>query len=83
MSDVFSLMEEEVDAGKFDNINKDGASRLSNLIRHAIQVDKDIENAEQHLKDLKFNGNGCGSLCVDAVLQHQGERVRGRQRVNP
>ena len=26
MSDVFSLMEEEVDAGKFDTVNKEGAT---------------------------------------------------------
>ncbi len=55
MSDVFSLFEEgKVDADKFDNIDKEGASKLSNFIRQSIQIQKDIEDAEQHLKDLKF-----------------------------
>lgn len=72
MSDVFSLMEEEVDAGKFDNINKDGASRLSNLIRHAIQVDKDIENAEQHLKDLKFKKKKITTEDIPALMEEMG-----------
>jgi len=48
MSDVFALLQEEVDASKFDNVDKAGASDLSNLIRRSIQVDKDIEEAEQH-----------------------------------
>ena len=55
MSDVFSLFEEEaVNADKFDNVDKEGASDLSNFIRRSIQVDQDIKDAEQHLKDLKF-----------------------------
>ena len=53
MSDVFSLLEQEVDASKFDTINKDATSRLSDLIRRSIQLDKDIEDAEEHLKNLK------------------------------
>ena len=55
MSDVFSLFEEgKVDADKFDNVEKDGASRLSNLIRQSLDVQRQIEEAEQHVKDLKF-----------------------------
>lgn len=72
MSDVFSLMEEEVDASKFDNINKDGASKLSNLIRASIQVDKDIEDAEQHLKDLKFKKKKITTEDIPALMEEMG-----------
>ena len=52
---MYALFEKEkVDADKFDNIDKEGASKLSNFIRQSIQIQKDIEDAEQHLKDLKF-----------------------------
>ena len=55
MSDVFSLFEEEaVNADKFDNVQKEGASDLSNLIRRSLEIDKQIADAEQFLKDLKF-----------------------------
>ena len=72
MSDVFSLMEEEVDAGKFDTVNKEGASRLSNLIRQSIQVNKDIEAAEQHLKDLKFRKTKITTEDIPALMEEMG-----------
>ena len=60
MSDMYALFEKEkVDANKFDNVDKEGASRLSNLIRQSIQIQKEIEDAEQHLKDLKFKKRKC------------------------
>ena len=55
MSDVFSLFEEgTVDADKFDTVEKEGASRLSNLIRQSLDLDKQIADADQFVKDLKF-----------------------------
>ena len=72
MSDVFSLMEEEVDSGKFDTVNKEGASRLSNLIRQSIQVNKDIEVAEQHLKDLKFRKTKITTEDIPALMEEMG-----------
>ena len=49
MSDMYALFEKEkVDADKFDNIDKEGASKLSNFIRQSIQIQKDIEDEGLH-----------------------------------
>src|SRR5210317_421196 len=72
MSDVFALLQEEVDASKFDNVDKAGASDLSNLIRRSIQVDKDIEEAEQHLKDLKFKKRKINEEDIPMLMEEMG-----------
>ncbi len=72
MSDVFALLQEEVDASKFDNVDKDGASDLSNLIRRSIQIDKDIEEAEQHLKDLKFKKRKINEEDIPNLMDEMG-----------
>ena len=54
MGDIFSLMNEEVDAGKFDGVSGEKGSALSTLIRQSMKIDEDIATTEQHLKDLKF-----------------------------
>lgn len=72
MSDVFSLIEEEVDASKFDNVNKDAASRLSTLIRESIQVNKDIEDAEEHLKNLKYKKTKINTDDIPALMEEMG-----------
>lgn len=72
MSDVFALLQEEVDASKFDTVDKDGASDLSNLIRRSIQVDKEIEEAEQHLKDLKFKKRKINEEDIPMLMEEMG-----------
>ena len=47
MSDVFAQLEQEVDASKFDTVNSDSTSRLSDLIRKRLAVDVEIENTER------------------------------------
>ena len=53
MSDLFSLMEEEVDAKKFDTVDEAKGSRLSSLVRESMHLDDKISEAEKYLKDLK------------------------------
>ena len=40
MSDVFSLFDEEVNASKFDKVDGEKGSTLSNLIRQSMKVDR-------------------------------------------
>jgi len=54
MSDIFSLMDEAVEANKFDSVTTEGGSRLSHLIRESMDLDSKIADAEQYLKDLKY-----------------------------
>ena len=73
MSDMYALFEKEkVDADKFDNIDKEGASKLSNFIRQSIQIQKDIEDAEQHLKDLKFKKRKVNEEDIPNLMQEMG-----------
>ena len=73
MSDVFSLFEEgKVDADKFDNVEKDGASRLSNLIRQSLDVQRQIEEAEQHVKDLKFKKRKVDQEDIPMLMEEMG-----------
>jgi len=54
MSDVFSLFEEEAaNPQAFNKVSEGETSRLSTLIRQSIDLDKQIKDAEQHLKDLQ------------------------------
>jgi hypothetical protein len=73
MSDMYALFEKEkVDANKFDNVDKEGASRLSNLIRQSIQIQKEIEDAEQHLKDLKFKKRKVNEEDIPMLMEEMG-----------
>ena len=73
MSDMYALFEKEkVDADKFDNIDKEGASKLSNFIRQSIQIQKDIEDAEQHLKDLKFKKRKVNEEDIPMLMEEMG-----------
>ena len=73
MSDVFSLFEEEaVNADKFDNVQKEGASDLSNLIRRSIDIDKQIEETEQFLKDLKFKKRKTEQEDIPMLMEEMG-----------
>ena len=73
MSDVFSLFEEEaVNADKFDKVQKEGASDLSNLIRRSIDIDKQIEETEQFLKDLKFKKRKIEQEDIPMLMEEMG-----------
>ena len=73
MSDMYALFEKEkVDADKFDNVDKEGASKLSNFIRQSIQIQKDIEDAEQHLKDLKFKKRKVNEEDIPSLMEEMG-----------
>ena len=52
--DLFAHIEQKIDASKFDEVSTEGVADLSTLVRRKLQIDKDIEDAEQHLKNLKF-----------------------------
>ena len=47
MGDIFSLMNEEVDAGKFDGVSGEKGSALSTLIRQSMKIDEEIATKEQ------------------------------------
>lgn len=73
MSDVFSLFEEgSVDASKFDRVEKEGASRLSNLIRQSLDLDQQIADAEQHVKDLKFKKKKVDTDDIPMLMEEMG-----------
>ena len=73
MSDVFSLFEEgTVDADKFDTVEKEGASRLSNLIRQSLDLDKQIADAEQFVKDLKFKKRKVNEEDIPMLMEEMG-----------
>lgn len=72
MSDVFALLQDEVDADKFDKVEKDGGSQLSNLIRRSLQLDEDIKLAEEHLKDLKFRKRKVNEEDIPNLMQEMG-----------
>ena len=73
MSDVYALFEKEkIEPNKFDNVDKEGASRLSNLIRQSIQIQKEIEDAEQHLKDLKFKKRKVNEEDIPMLMAEMG-----------
>ena len=73
MSDVFSLFEEEaVNADKFDNVQKEGASDLSNMIRRSLEIDKQIADAEQFLKDLKYKKRKINEEDIPMLMEEMG-----------
>ena len=72
MSDIFSLMDEAVEADKFDTVSTEGASRLSNLIRESMDLDSKIADAEQYLKDLKYKKRKVNEEDIPALMQEMG-----------
>jgi hypothetical protein len=72
MSDVFSLFDEEVDANKFDKVDGEKGSTLSNLIRQSMEVDQKIAEAEQYLKDLKFQKRKVNEEDIPNLMQEMG-----------
>lgn len=69
MSDVFSLIDEAVDAEKFDKVDEGKGSRLSGLIRDSLDIDQKISEAEQYLKDLKFRKRKINEEDIPALMQ--------------
>lgn len=72
MSDVFSLFDEEVDANKFDKVDGEKGSTLSSLIRQSMEVDQKIAEAEQYLKDLKFQKRKVNEEDIPNLMQEMG-----------
>jgi hypothetical protein len=72
MSDVFSLFDEEVNASKFDKVDGERGSTLSNLIRHSIEIDAKIAEAEQYVKDLKFQKRKVNEEDIPNLMQEMG-----------
>jgi len=72
MSDVFSLFDEEVDADKFDKVDEEKGSTLSGLIRQSLEVDQKIADAEQYLKDLKFQKRKVNEEDIPNLMQEMG-----------
>lgn len=72
MSDIFSLMDEAVEANKFDSVTTEGGSRLSHLIRESMDLDSKIADAEQYLKDLKYKKRKVNEEDIPALMQEMG-----------
>ena len=72
MGDIFSLIDEEVDANKFDKVSGEKGSALSTLIRESMKIDEDIATTEQYLKDLKFKKRKVNEEDIPALMQEMG-----------
>ena len=72
MSDIFSLIDEEVDAQKFDKVDGEKGSALSTLIRQSMKIDEEIATTEQYLKDLKFRKRKVNEEDIPALMQEMG-----------
>ena len=73
MNDLHALLEgAAIEADKFDQVDKDDASLLSNLIRRSIDIDDQIKDAEQHLKDLKFKKHKINTEDIPALMENMG-----------
>ena len=72
MSDVFSLFDEEVNAAKFDKVDGERGSALASLIRHSIEIEAKIAEAEQYVKDLKFQKRKVNEEDIPALMEEMG-----------
>jgi len=72
MAEWFQLLDEAVEADKFDNVDTKGGSRLSSLIRESIKADEDIAAAEQYLKDLKYKKRKINEEDIPALMEEMG-----------
>jgi len=69
MSDVFSLIDESVEADKFDKIDETKGSRLSSLVKQSLDMDQQIADTEKFLKDLKFKKRKINEEDIPALMQ--------------
>jgi len=72
MSDIFSLMDEEVDAQKFDKVSQEKGSTLSTLVRQSMEIDEEIAATEQQLKNLKFRKRKVNEEDIPALMNEMG-----------
>ena len=73
MSDVFSLFEEEAaNPQAFNKVSEGETSKLSTLIRQSIDLDKEIKDAEQHLKDLQQRKRTVDEEDIPSLMQTMG-----------
>ena len=72
MSDIFSLMDEDVDAQKFDKVSQEKGSTLSTLVRQSMEIDEEIAATEQQLKNLKFRKRKVNEEDIPALMNEMG-----------
>lgn len=72
MSDIFSLIDEEVDAQKFDKVSTEKGSTLSTLVRQSMEIDEEIAATEQQLKNLKFRKRKVNEEDIPALMSEMG-----------
>ena len=73
MSDVFSLFEEEAaNPQAFDKVGEDGTKRLSSLIRQTVDLDKQVKDAEQYLKDLQYKKRTIDEEDIPSLMEELG-----------
>lgn len=72
MSDIFSLIDEEVDAQKFDKVSTEKGSTLSTLVRQSMEIEDDIAATEQQLKDLKYRKRKVNEEDIPALMNEMG-----------
>ena len=72
MSDIFSLIDEEVDAQKFDKVSTEKGSTLSTLVRQSMEIDEEIAATEQQLKNLKFRKRKVNEEDIPALMNEMG-----------
>ena len=72
MSDIFSLIDEEVDAQKFDKVSTEKGSTLSTLVRQSMEIEDDIAATEQRLKDLKYRKRKVNEEDIPALMSEMG-----------
>ena len=73
MSDVFSLFEEEAaNPEAFNKVSEGETSKLSNLIRQSIDLNKQVNDAEQHLKDLQHRKRTVDEEDIPSLMEKLG-----------
>ena len=73
MSDVFSLFEEEAaDPQAFNKVSEGETSKLSSLIRQSIDLGKEVELAEKHLKDLQQRKRTVDEEDIPSLMEQLG-----------
>ena len=68
MSDVFSLIDESVDADKFNKVDEEKGSRLSSLIKHSLDLEQQIADAEKFIKELKSKKRKVNEEDIPALM---------------
>ena len=73
MSDVYSLFEEEAaNPQAFNKVSEEETSKLSSLIRQSIDLGKEVELAEKHLKDLQYKKRTIDEEDIPSLMEELG-----------